>query len=314
MKNYTTTIQNNSTPIIPSNIIIPVTSLSTYLFCKRKLFLEKVLKIFVPVKEAVVLGSIRHYCYEKINKIEETLVKSICQGETLEQIESRYNAMYSIILKQILVGNKHELKRFNTSLVDQHNKIFPLLKNESKIRAKNIFNFIKEKNIYGQELWDKLIPKLRSEVNIISKTLGMRGIIDQIEIYQHTIAPVELKTGKTPDTGIWPNHRIQASAYMLLLEDYYKQQVSKGYVYYLDTLDKRQIVSNPFLKDEVLALRDKVMETITGKELPGFIDNKNKCNACDLKEKCYNKEFMDQKMQETFPPKISTTFENATLM
>jgi len=281
-----------------TNLIIPVTSLSAYLFCKRKLFLEKVLKIFVPVKEVVVLGSIRHYCYEKINKIEETLVKSIQQGESLEQIESRYNTMYSAILKQTLIGNKYELKRFNSSLVDQHNKIFPLLKSESKIRAINLFNFIQEKNIYGQELWDNLTPKLQSEVGITSKTLGMRGIIDQVEIYSHTVVPVELKTGKTPDTGIWPNHKIQTSAYMLLLEDIHKQPITKGYVYYLDTLDKRQIISNPFLKDEVLALRDKVIETITSKELPDFIDNKNKCNACDLKEKCYNKEFIGQRVQE----------------
>ena len=280
--------------------IIPVTSLSTYLFCKRKLFLEKVLKIYVPVKEAAILGSIRHYCYEKINKIEETLVKSIQPGETLEQIESRYNAIYSNILKQILIENKYNLKRFNLGLVGQHNKIFPLLKNESKIRAKNIFNFIKEKNIYGQELWNNFTPKIQSEVNITSNTLGMRGIIDQVEIYPHTVIPVEFKTGKTPDTGIWPNHRIQVSAYMLLLEYSHNQPISKRYVYYFDKLDKRKIISNPFLKDEVLALRDKVIETITGKELPDFIDNKNKCNACNLKEKCYNKEFMEQSMQEFF--------------
>ena len=302
-----TTILINNPLKNNSNIIIPVTSLSTYLFCKRKLFLEKVLKIFVPVKEAVILGSIRHYCYEKINKIEETLVKSINQGETLEQIETRYNTMYSAILKQTLIENKHELKRFNISLVDQHNKIFPLLKNESKLRAANLFNFINEKNFYGQELWDNLTPKLQSEVSITSKTLGMRGIIDQIEIYPNLVAPIELKTGKTPATGIWPNHRTQVSAYMLLLEDVYKQPIPKGYVYYLDTLDRRQIISNPFLKDEVLALRDKVIETITSKELPDFLDNKNKCNSCDLKEKCYNKEFMEQRVQEVFAQKVNVS-------
>lgn len=303
MENHTTTLSTNQTSS-SSNIIIPVTSLSTYLFCKRKLFLEKVLKIFVPVKEAVVLGSIRHYCYEKINKIEETLVKSIHEGETSAQILSKYEAMYSTILKQTLIDNKNELKRFNTGLVEQHDKIFPLLKKEAMIRAKNLFNFIQEKNLYGQELWDKLTPKLRSEVSITSKALCMRGIIDQVEIYHDTMVPVELKTGKTPDTGIWPNHRIQAIAYMLLLEDLHKKPVSKGYVYYLDTLDKRQIITNPFLKDELLTLRDKVIETITSKELPDFIDNKNKCNACDLKEKCYDQEFMDQRMHEFLAAKL----------
>ena len=56
---------------------ISVTMLSSYLYCKRKLFLERVLGLFEPDKGALVKGSIRHKTYEEINKIEENIFKKI---------------------------------------------------------------------------------------------------------------------------------------------------------------------------------------------------------------------------------------------
>ncbi|MBI2659513.1 hypothetical protein HYX05_05440, partial [Candidatus Woesearchaeota archaeon] len=56
---------------------ISVSLLSSYLYCSRKLFLEKVLLLEEPPKESLVMGSIRHETYDNINKKEEEIVTSI---------------------------------------------------------------------------------------------------------------------------------------------------------------------------------------------------------------------------------------------
>jgi hypothetical protein len=34
------------------------------------------------------------------------------------------------------------------------------------------------------------------------------------------------------------------------------------------------------------------------RDLPGFVENRNKCNNCGLKEKCYDKGFMDASLKD----------------
>ena len=46
---------------------ISVSMLSTYLYCPRKLFLQKILMVEEPPKESLVMGSIRHEVYDYIN-------------------------------------------------------------------------------------------------------------------------------------------------------------------------------------------------------------------------------------------------------
>ena len=60
---------------------ISVSMLSAYLYCKRKLFLERVLGLFEPEKEALVKGTIRHETYDRVNRIEEKIVKSITEND-----------------------------------------------------------------------------------------------------------------------------------------------------------------------------------------------------------------------------------------
>ena len=53
---------------------ISVSMLSTYLYCPRMLFLQKVLAVEEPPKESIVLGSLRHEIYDFINKSEQKIV------------------------------------------------------------------------------------------------------------------------------------------------------------------------------------------------------------------------------------------------
>ena len=47
---------------------ISVSMLSSYIYCPRKLFLQKVLAVEEPPKESLVLGTLRHEIYDFINQ------------------------------------------------------------------------------------------------------------------------------------------------------------------------------------------------------------------------------------------------------
>src|SRR3989338_8910398 len=149
---------------------ISVSLLSSYLYCSRKLFLEKVLLLEEPPKESLVLGSIRHETYDSINKKEEEIVTSITKKATLGSIESLYKQKYMQILRKAIVNNKKRLEEANLNMLDAYKKSFSFITDEAGARASNVFSFIQSNNVYGQELWERLTPKIISELRVESET------------------------------------------------------------------------------------------------------------------------------------------------
>jgi len=269
---------------------ISVSLLSSYLYCSRKLFLEKVLLLEEPPKESIVMGSIRHETYDSINKKEEEIVTSITEKYDSEHIQALYKQKYLRILRKAIANNKKRLEEVNISMLEAYRKSFPFIMEESSIRANNIFSFIESNKIFGEELWQKLTPKIISELRVESDELKLKGIIDQVHVYGDEYVPFELKTGRTPSDGVWPSHRIQIAAYSLLLQEKFNKQVKDGFVVYLDTKEKRHISFNPFMKQEIKQLVDEVIALLESKELPDFCNNENKCKKCGLRQTCYNEE------------------------
>ena len=282
--------------------MLSVTHLSSYLYCARKLYLEKVLGLYEPPKEALVKGSIRHKTHENMNMAEEEIVKSIKKETTLEDIKGKYHQKYREILLDVIAKNKDGLKQFNILSQDLFRQVWPLILSESETRANTVHNFILKHNIFGDELWQKLTPKIESELRIESKKLGLKGVIDQIEIYREGFVPVELKTGKAPKDGVWPGHKIQLIAYALLLQDKFNTEIKEGFVHYLDVKEKRHIVMNKFMKLEIIELVRRVNNLLSSDRLPDFEKNQNKCITCGLKADCYDK----NKLQRLFETKKTT--------
>ncbi len=270
--------------------MVSVSMLSAYKYCRRKLFLEYVLGIREPLKEPVVLGSIRHECYEKINKTDEEIVRNILEMKTLDEIYEIYKAKYSKILMEVIVKNSNKIKLVKLDSYVIFKKTLPFLLEEGCIRAENIHSFIQENNVFGEELWSRLTPKIKSEYRIDSEKLNLIGIIDQLEIHGNMLVPVEMKTGKCPSEGVWPGHSIQIAAYALLLEDKFGIELKGGFLRYLDAKEKRYVAINPFLRLEVKETLEKVKALLESKEIPDFEENKNKCARCGLKQRCYDEE------------------------
>ena len=284
---------------------ISVTLLSSYLYCSRKLFLEKVLMQAEPPKESLVMGSIRHETYDKINKNEELIVTSITKIMDFTEMQQLYKQNHLKFLRKSIADNRDRLKSVNLNMLDAYRKSFPFIMEESVTRSKNVFDFILKNNVFGDELWQRLTPKILSELRVESEGLKLKGIIDQVHVYEQDYVPFELKTGRAPDSGVWPSHRIQIAAYSMLLQEKFNKPIKEGFVFYLDTKEKRHIAMNPFMKDEVKQIVNEVIGLLESKNIPDFCNNENKCMKCGLKETCYDEEKVNELLQLKIPKQIS---------
>lgn len=271
--------------------MVNATQLSSYIYCPRKLFISSVLEVKEAPKEALVKGKVWHQTYEFINKNEKDIVKSIL-SDNYEDIFDVYRRGFSKYLRNAIIMNKSELKTFEIKLIDLFNEYWPDFEEEAKLHALNVSIFIKQHKIFGEELWNSLTPKIISEQYFKSEKLNISGIIDMIEVHNiggvELYVPVELKTGKFPSKGMWEGHRIQLGAYLLMLADTGKK-VSDGVLRYRGSDDKRVLVMNSMLRDEVLTVAKNAQDILNNLNPPDFTDNKNKCAKCSFKEVCYDK-------------------------
>lgn len=264
--------------------MISVTLLSSYLYCKRKLYLERVLKLVPLPKLAIVRGTINHDAFEKINLMEKSIITSI-KTQDFNEIFSIYSQGYSAILRESIIDNKDKILEAGSSPSDIFKSSWPNFIGEARSRAEQLSSFISSTGLFGKELWENLWPKIESEVAVESKHLRLRGIIDKIEHYPDYIVPVELKTGSAPKEGIWPSHKIQLAAYYMMLEP---KNPRSAYIHYLDSGEKKVLDINPFLKEQVISTTEKVHLLLDSKILPEKCSNTNKCASCALKQQCFS--------------------------
>jgi CRISPR-associated protein Cas4 len=275
--------------------MLSVTMLSEYLYCERKLFLRKVLGFEEGPSEPTVKGTIRHSVNDKFNKTESEVVSKITRADSFEKVFGNYKDQYYNILKKVVIENKYLIKELKLDAKELFKEMWPFLVYDSLMRAKNVFDFARRNDVYGEELWNQLTPKLLSEMKVTSESLKLKGIVDLIEDHQTHFVPIELKTGKVPREGIWPGHKIQIASYMMLLEE--QKPVKEGRIRYLETDESRTVTMNPFIKLEVQELISKVFQLLKNKELPDYAENKRKCASCRLREVCYNDKLVKERLK-----------------
>ncbi|MEM4263398.1 MAG: CRISPR-associated protein Cas4 [Candidatus Woesearchaeota archaeon] len=268
--------------------MLSVTSLTAYLYCARKLYLQKVLGYEEIPKEFLVRGAIKHRVFEEMEKLEKELVCSIELNASYEHILDLYSRRYAQILRMVILQSKNQLKLVNLLPMDAFKQYIGIFKLEAELRASNIFSFMQKNNVCGEALWESLTPKLKSEYKVASENLYLTGKIDQVQVFSSLLVPVEIKTGKAPKEGAWEDHKIQLAAYALLLEDKFKTPVNSGIIRYVDDGEARTIEINPFLKDQVKGLVKEVKDVLSSDKLPPFSKNENKCKNCGLKKICHS--------------------------
>lgn len=264
---------------------MPVSWLEGFSYCKRKWFLENVLRIRRPPKEALLCGSIKHAVLDSLKKAEQGIVCRLRMGFRFDELASMYKRVLHAILRKEFVERAQQFERLGIDRAALYGKIASRLEKEAALRVQHIYDFSKKSRLSGYALWKALSPKLLSEMVLESRALGLKGRLDLLEMYDDKLIPVEIKSGSAPAEGTWRGHRLQLGAYALLVEERFKQGVDEGYVYYVDCNARRKIVINPFLREEVLNTVVEINEIINTRKIPKAVGGR-RCEACPLRRNC----------------------------
>jgi len=269
--------------------LISVSALSSWTHCPRQFYLSYVLCIEEPPKDVMILGLIKHKLHENMAKEEQKLITEL---KKTDNVQEKIQTTYTQILKKIVVEHSNALRLVTIPLTTAFQKALPIIKFESEDLANRIIPLL-EKGLTGEELWNAITPKVKTEYSLQSIKLGLKGRIDKLECHETKILPVELKSGNPPKEGVWEGHRIQAAAYAMMLEDKFNVQVPEAVVHYVDHNSKRTIVLNPFMKQEVTETAEKVRKCLETKELPKGCGRED-CKAC---KQCEDKAFIEARLK-----------------
>lgn len=257
--------------------IINVTDISSYLYCPRKLWLKLVKGIKEPPNKKMILGFLKHKVFDIFNKNESSLVSSIQENLTKEQIFSLYQRFIEDITKETASTYSNMIKSFYINPDELLEETLKFLENDIGLRVKAIEKILP---LYkGKELWRNLKPKYLTEFEIISENLGLKGRIDRIK-FNEEILPYELKTRE----NIYEEDKIQLAAYSLLLEEEFGKKIEKGIVESGKQQEEIEISDNN--KAKVLEIAELIRQMKEGKE-PQFNNNFSKCKNCIQKEDCF---------------------------
>jgi CRISPR-associated protein Cas4 len=278
--------------------LLSVTDLASYVYCSRALYMQKVLGIKEPIKPAMIKGAIRHKVYDELNCAEEKIILGVNEKTSKQELLNEYKKQFAGLLRSSILKRKEQITALGMLPRNLFLELWPYLLNESEERTESVFGFVKKERLFGEPLWINIEPKLVTELSVKSKELMLKGVIDKVEVYKDRCVPYELKTGAAPKDGLWPSHRIQLSAYMLLLKHKVDVDVSSGVVHYLDAKQKQELKMSPFMEEEIRQLTQKTADLLNSAEPPQISRNAKKCLSCGQRNICRNTALL-QKMVKT---------------
>jgi len=264
--------------------ILNVSDLSSYIYCPRKFYLEKIKGIKSPPSRAMIEGRIRHEVFEKFGKNEESFVRANnMEHFSEEEIKKLYKNYVNMIISEVIESNKEIIFNFKIEEFELVKKILDSFSKEINLRADSLAKTIR-KGFKGDEIWENLSPKYYSELNVLSEEIGLKGRVDRVMEEGNKIIPFELKTRS--DEKVYFSDEIQVCAYAMMLEEIYNVSIGSGIV---EAGNQRYEV----LVDD--AKRKKVLEIINeilnlNSENAKYPSNFSKCEKCFFKKICENPE------------------------
>jgi len=261
--------------------IISITDITGWLYCPRKLYIQKVKNIRQPLTREMQAGKMRHNILEFFSKREKELVTGIDKDLDKIDLVFLYENFIKEIANNVFIENTKAVEGFR---IDKEEFMKKLMKNfleDIKLRVTSIKEKLKE-GLFKENLWNSLDTVYISELSLESENLGLRGRVDRVEIQkkENKIIPYELKTR---DEKIYPSDEIQLTAYAMLLEDYYKIKIPRGIVESGSL--KKEIPITEENKSQVFKIADEI-RNLNKALVPPMLSNFNKCKSCMFNEFC----------------------------
>ncbi|MFZ5955810.1 MAG: PD-(D/E)XK nuclease family protein [Nanoarchaeota archaeon] len=264
--------------------LINVTDLSSYIYCPRKYYLEKIKGLKQAPTKVMIEGKIRHEILEEFGKTELKFLENfelINKEFTKKKMLICYENFVKKIIEDNFKKNMHIIKNFKINENEFASIIFESMKEEIELRAESVDNAIK-KGFFGKELILNLIPKYASEFYLESETLGIKGRADRIvfsDLTNKNIIPFELKTREIQK--IYLSDEIQLACYSLLLEEKFCTKIP---VAILQAGNKKfEVLISSELRQKVFDLIEQIRDIEKNLVFPS---NFSKCQTCAYEKEC----------------------------
>lgn len=151
---------------------------------------------------------------------------------------------------------------------------------QGKIEEDEIDRLEKRRKLSGYKLAE---GKRQFHVWLSSERLGLTGKLDLLIDSPEGLFPVDFKwTAGSPHR----NHIFQLCGYALLLEDCYRRDVNKGFVYLIPKNDAVVFDLTMELKAETFKVLDAIRSMVERERMPPPTPARNRCMDCEYRNFC----------------------------
>lgn len=257
--------------------------LSTSLFCQRKLYYESVEHIIVESKYTLrhkILSEALRYT----NKAEAGILKSIKEVTLRHKIAQMYEESNNRCLQEAILNNKDAISRTGLSIIELSQSLKKELVVLTSARVDNVIEFINKQKRFGTDLWWALRPKISYDLKTEAPKIGISVVVDRVDNYDDGVVLYMYSKHDPPKEGLWPSDALILATAMLAFAEQ-GLLIKDGYFVYYHT--KRSLSLDPELTEQVHQVITRIRSLKESSKRPARVDNKNKCDACTLKEHCY---------------------------
>jgi CRISPR-associated exonuclease Cas4 len=121
------------------------------------------------------------------------------------------------------------------------------------------------------------------EVVVESAELRLRGMIDEVVFGDDgSVFPVDYKLA----SGVSTNHRLQLTAYAMLLEKKTGIVVHEGYIYLIGKRSMTRVSITAGLREQIGGLLGAMFETLLRERMPDPVSVRARCAVCEFRRFC----------------------------
>jgi len=148
----------------------------------------------------------------------------------------------------------------------------------------------KERRRKGAIFYDPFLDEAEKlfKVDLESKALNLRGVLDYLIRSGREYVPVDYKFGFSKKGAAHLNHKYQLAAYALLVEDNFDTIVRRGYIHYSKDRINARIDFTDEVRDHTLKVISEIGKIVEEEIEPEGTRTKARCKDCEYSRYCEN--------------------------
>ncbi len=253
--------------------LVSVSDISAYLFCPRKIFYRIVHKRLEPQNAGALRGSILHEAARLAIENETKNLQKLGKPE-----EEPYKETFQASLKEVLNSKSQLMENLNINKEECFRDLKIMTDAIARDRFTKILQLV-ESGLRGVEIVNSIEPKLHPEMWFDSKSVGLKGKVDCLELWKDKVVPVDFKTSDIKG-DYQMGDILQVTGYLMLLKNHYrKTPVPYGILKYLKSGKEIVVEETAENKEKVNEIAGKIREMVSAKKEPEPCNNRG-CSVC----------------------------------